>query len=94
MGTRSLTDKTADSGSADGGSIPLGYASIINLKDKGRTYIMTKTSHASVLGMGKIKNVKLFSKIMLLVVFMGLAVVCTGCGKDKEEAEDGTTNEN
>ena len=32
--THSLTDKTADSGSADGGSIPLGYASIIILKTK------------------------------------------------------------
>ncbi len=98
MGTRSLTDKTADSGSADGGSIPLGYASIINLKDKGRTYIMTKTSHASVLGMGKIKNAKLFSKMMLLVAFMSLAVVCTGCGKDKdkdkEKTTDGTTSGN
>ena len=96
--THSLTDKTADSGSADGGSIPLGYASIINLKDKGRTYIMTKTSHASVLGMGKIKNAKLFSKMMLLVAFMSLAVVCTGCGKDKdkdkEKTTDGTTSGN
>lgn len=31
---------------------------------------------------------------MLLVVFMGLAVVCTGCGKDKEETTDGTTSGN
>lgn len=49
---------------------------------------MAKSSHAFMLGMGKNKNNRHISKIMLLIAVMGLTLVCTGCGKSKDNTSD------
>lgn len=49
---------------------------------------MAKSSHAFMLGMGKNKNSRHISKIMLLIAVMGLTLVCTGCGKSKDNTSD------
>lgn len=50
---------------------------------------MTNTSNTFKKGMTKMS--KLFSKTFLLMVLMGLVIVCTGCGKDKENEGEETT---
>ena len=49
---------------------------------------MAKSSHAFMLGMGKNKNNRHISKIMLLIAVMVLTLVCTGCGKSKDNTSD------
>ena len=53
---------------------------------------MAKSSHTFMLGMGKNKNSRHVSRIMLLVAVMGLTLVCTGCGKSKEKTSEVSDN--
>lgn len=53
---------------------------------------MAKSSHTFMLGMGKNKNSRHVSRIMLLVAVMGLTLVCTGCGKSKEKTPEVSDN--
>ena len=99
MSTHSLTDKTADSGSADGGSIPLGYAKLMGISVasffRERKFFMGFVNNF----IKKLKTEKQFAKMFYIaaaafVLAVVIIIVCVSCSKDDEAAaEDGAQQE-